>query len=117
MKTTFTFLGISALYLTTCDVTHPVAVVGPGETVFRGTATATVLEDGWFQASNGGVNCTGRYAQTSDLEEVTFPVRCSNGLTGIGTAKYQSGRAGGGEIVMVDGSRWKFIFGQAALLI
>lgn len=103
--------------LTACDVSHPVAVVGPGNTVFKGSATATFLEGGWFQATNGKTSCQGRYRPASESKIVTFPVTCSNGLTGIGTATYETPRAGGGEIVMSDGSRWKFIFGRAALAV
>jgi hypothetical protein len=102
-------------FVSACDVSHPVAVVGPGNTVYRGTATATFLEGGWFQATNGKTSCQGRYRPASETGSVTFPVACSNGMTGIGTATYETARAGGGEIVMKDGSRWKFIFGRAAL--
>lgn len=117
MKKIICLLGVAALGLTACDVTHPVAVVGPANTVYRGTATATFLEGGWFQASNGGNTCTGRYTPASETRMVTFPVRCTNGLTGVGTATYETPRAGGGEIVMRDGTRWKFIFGRGALAV
>ena len=101
-----------------CDVaTHPVAVVGPSDTVYRGTATATLLEGGWFQVSNGGNACRGRYQPGTAGSTVTFPVSCSNGLTGIGTATYQSALQGGGQIVMQDGTRWQFIFGRGALML
>jgi len=103
--------------LAACDVSHPVAVVGPGNTVFRGTANATFLEGGWFQAANGKTSCQGRYRPGSQSGTVTFPVSCSNGQTGVGTATYETPRAGGGEIVMKDGSHWKFIFGRAALAV
>lgn len=103
--------------LTACDVSHPVAVVGPGNRVFKGSATATFLEGGWFQATNGQTTCQGRYRPGSETGMVTFPVTCSNGLTGIGTAIYETPRSGGGEIVMKDGTRWKFIFGRAALAV
>ncbi len=103
--------------LAACDVSHPVAVVGPGNTVFKGTATATFLEGGWFQATNGSTSCQGRYRPASETKTVTFPVTCSNGLTGVGMATYETPRAGGGEIIMKDGSRWKFIFGRAALAV
>lgn len=103
--------------LAACDVTHPVAVVGPGKSVYRGTATASLVDGGWFQATNGGTTCTGRFRPASEARTVTFPVRCSNGLKGIGTATYETPRAGGGEIVMQDGSRWRFIFGRGALAV
>lgn len=103
--------------LAACDVTHPVAVVGADNTVFKGTATATFLEGGWFQATNGTTTCQGRYRPASETRMVTFPVTCSNGMTGIGTATYETPRAGGGTILMKDGSSWKFIFGRAALAV
>lgn len=104
-------------FLAACDVSHPVAVVGPGNSVFKGAATASFLEGGWFQATNGTTSCKGRYRPGLQSGTVTFPVTCTNGLTGIGTATYETPRAGGGTIVMQDGSRWKFIFGRAALAI
>ncbi|UWR21674.1 hypothetical protein [Sulfitobacter sp. S190] len=107
----------AALTLAACDVAHPVAVVGPDNTVFRGTATASFLDGGYFQATNGSTSCQGRYSPGQDSGMVTFPVSCSNGMTGIGKATYDSPRSGGGEITMRDGSRWKFIFGQGALLV
>ncbi len=115
MKYLFGVLGAATLSLTACDVTHPVAVVGPSNTIYRGTATATFIEGGWFQVGNGSNSCRGRYSPASEAKQVTFPVTCSNGLSGIGTAIYDSPRSGGGEIVMQDGSRWRFIFGRAAL--
>ena len=104
--------------LAACDVaTHPVAVVGPSNTVYRGTATATLFEGGWFQVTNGPNTCQGQYQPGTQGSTVTFPVSCTNGLTGIGTATYQSALMGGGEIVMQDGTRWQFIFGRSALNI
>lgn len=117
MKITLCAIVLSTIGLTACDVSHPVAVVGPSNTVYRGTATATFLEGGWFQVNNGGNTCSGRYTPASETRKVTFPVTCSNGLTGIGTAQYETPRAGGGEIIMQDGSRWRFIFGRGALAV
>jgi len=102
--------------LAACDVaTYPVAVVGPSDTIYRGTATATLLEGGWFQVSNGPNSCQGQFQPGTAGSTVTFPVRCSNGLAGIGTATYQSGLDGGGQIIMQDGTQWQFIFGRRAL--
>ncbi len=107
-------LLLAAVGVSGCDVTHPVAVVGQG-TVFRGTATASLLEGGWFQATNGSTTCRGRYSLGTEANSVTFPVSCTNGMTGIGTATYSSAVEGGGTVVMQDGSQWKFIFGRRAL--
>ena len=117
MKRLIGLLALAAGVLTACDVTHPVAVVGPKNTVYRGTATASFLEGGWFQATNGANTCSGRYTPASETKMVTFPVTCANGLRGIGTATYETPFAGGGEIVMQDGTRWKFIFGRGALAV
>ncbi len=111
------FLLAGAGALTACDVSYPVAVVGPANTVYRGTATASFLEGGWFQVTNGSNSCTGRYTPASEARMVSFPVQCSNGLTGIGKATYETPYSGGGEIVMQDGTRWRFIFGRGALSV
>lgn len=108
-------LGLAVL--AACDVTHPVAVVGPANTVYRGSATAAFLEGGWFQATNGSNTCSGRFQPSSEAKTVTFPVQCTNGLTGVGRATYEGPRMGGGEITMQDGSRWQFIFGPGALRV
>lgn len=113
-------IGILALCggLAACDVaTHPVAVVGPNDTVYRGTATATLFEGGWFQVSNGPNTCRGQFQPGTTGSVVTFPVNCTNGLSGIGTATYQNGLTGGGQITMQDGTMWQFIFGRAALRV
>lgn len=117
MKTIAMIAAAGLTLLTACDVSHPVAVVGPGNNVFRGAATATFLEGGWFQATNGTTTCQGRYRPGDQDVMATFPVKCSNGMTGVGTATYETPRSGGGEIIMKDGSRWKFIFGRAALAV
>ncbi len=111
------FLFMASAGLAACDLAYPVAVVGEGGTVFRGYATDTFLEGGSFQASNGKTVCTGTYDQHRDIAKVTFPVRCSNGLKGVGTAFFQTGTSGGGFVTMSDGSRWQFIFGRAATSI
>lgn len=110
-------LGAALIGLAACDVTYPVAVVGPGDTVFRGSATARFLEGGFFQATNGATVCRGQYAPQSAGETSTFPVNCSNGLSGIGTAVFENGDSGGGTITMQDGTRWQFIFGRGALRV
>ncbi|MEO0991626.1 MAG: hypothetical protein AAFX00_11825 [Pseudomonadota bacterium] len=105
---------ILAAGLAACDRAYPVAVVGEHGMVFRGTAANTFLEGGEFFATNGRVTCTGSYDKHVDISEVSFPVLCNNGLSGVGTAFFQSDTDGGGFVTMVDGSRWQFIFGSAA---
>ena len=60
--------------LAACDVSYPVAVVGPGNAVFRGQATDLFLDGGYFQATNGAISCAGRYRPVSAGETSTFPV-------------------------------------------
>jgi len=100
-----------------CDVVYPVAVVGPTGTVFRGHANAAFLEGGRFQASDGTIFCSGTYRPVQAGETSTFPVQCSNGLSGIGTAIFEDGISGGGVITMQDGSAWRFIFGRDAMRV
>ncbi|WP_375280185.1 hypothetical protein [Pseudooctadecabacter sp.] len=111
----FFVAAAAAFALSACDVSYPVAVVGPSNTIYRGHATAAFLQGGFFQASNGNNFCQGRYSPQSTGETSTFPVTCSNGLSGIGTATFEDGTSGGGIITMEDGSRWQFIFGRGAL--
>ena len=100
-----------------CDVAYPVSVIGQDGTVFRGAATNTFLHGGSFQATNGAITCSGTYSKHSEISTVGFPVTCSNGMRGIGTAHFQTETNGVGEVRMADGSSWQFIFGRGALAI
>lgn len=100
--------------LTACDTAYPVTVIGDGGMMFRGSATNTFLEGGSFHATNGKSVCAGQFKQFQNIETVSFPISCNNGLTGIGTAQFDSPRSGSGFVTMSDGSRWQFIFGQSA---
>lgn len=115
----FPLIAICATLLGTaaCDVAYPVTVIGDGGQTFRGTASNTFLEGGSFHATNGKAVCSGTYRQYADISTVSFPVRCNNGLTGIGTASFETASSGSGFVTMSDGSRWQFIFGRGALAI
>lgn len=104
----------TTLMISACDVAYPVAVIGEDGTMFRGSATNTFLAGGQFHATSGKVSCTGTYTKQIDLHEVSFPVRCSNGMRGIGTATFQTDTRGAGDVLMTDGSRWQFLFGRDA---
>ena len=105
------------LVISACDTAYPVTVIGEDGTTFRGAATNTFLHGGSFQATNGNATCTGTYDKFVDIETVSFPVVCNNGLRGIGTAFFQSETAGSGFVTISDGSKWQFIFGRGALAI
>lgn len=109
--------GLALFGVAACDIAYPVTVIGDNGTTFRGSATDTFLEGGSFQATNGQAVCVGQYDKHKDISTVSFPVQCNNGLTGIGTAFFQSAKSGSGFVTMRDGSRWQFIFGKAALRI
>lgn len=97
------------------DITLPVAVIGPTGHILRGTATAHMNGDGTFEASDGKLRCAGTYDALSTSPTISFPVQCSNGLKGLGTAvRETSGLAGSGSIRMSDGTDWRFVFGKAA---
>ena len=103
--------------LAACDVAYPVTVIGDNGMTFRGSATNTFLEGGSFHATNGKSVCVGQFKQYRDIKTVSFPVNCNNGLTGIGTAHFESAVRGSGFVTMSDGSRWQFIFGSGATRI
>lgn len=105
------------LALSACDTAYPVTVIGENGMTFRGSATNTFLHGGSFHATNGNAFCTGTYDKFAEINKVSFPVVCNTGLRGIGTAFFESETRGSGFVTMTDGSRWQFIFGQAALRI
>ena len=116
-KLTKCLAGLSTLCVAACDVAYPVAVIGDNGMTFRGAATDTFLEGGRFQATNGTTVCTGTYDKYQDISTVSFPVACSNGLRGIGTAFFERYDSGSGFVTMQDGSRWQFLFGEGAARI
>ncbi|MCV2894075.1 hypothetical protein [Lentibacter sp. XHP0401] len=113
----FITLAAFGLTLAACDVAYPVTVIGDNGMTFRGSATNTFLEGGSFHATNGKSVCMGQYQQYKDITTVSFPVTCNNGLTGVGTAYFQSAQSGSGFVTMSDGSRWQFLFGKGATRI
>lgn len=109
--------GFALLCVAACDVAYPVAVIGENGTTFRGAATDTFLQGGSFQATNGTTVCAGTYDKFKDISTVSFPVTCSNGLRGIGTAFFERHDSGSGFVTMQDGSKWQFLFGRGARAI
>ena len=116
-KLTPLLAGVATLFEAACVVAYPVAVIGDNGVTFRGAATDTFLEGGSFQATNGTVTCSGTYDKYQDISTVSFPVVCSNGLRGVGTAFFERFDSGSGFVTMQDGSRWQFLFGRGARAI
>lgn len=98
-----------------CDISEPVAAIGPKGQVFKGSATASVANGGYFSVTNGQITCAGTYDDMSPSLTVSFPVTCSNGQKGLGTSvRDANGLTGSGTIRMDDGTDWRFVFGPAA---
>lgn len=104
------------LGLAACSgITQPVAVIGERGEILKGSATASLQTGGSFQVSNGLLSCSGNYDAFSSSLTVSFPVVCSDGRKGLGTAtRDASGLTGSGTIRLNDGSSWTFVFGPAA---
>lgn len=101
--------------LCACSISQPVAVIGENGEIFKGSATASLSEGGSFQATNGEITCAGTYEINSGSQTVSFPVVCSDGRKGLGTATRDANMTtGSGTIRMNDGSDWTFVFGPAA---
>jgi hypothetical protein len=99
--------------LASCSVTVPVAVIGSGGEVMRGTTTAS-LSGGTFEATNERAKCTGTYDSLSAVRTVSFAVRCSDGRVGVGRAVRDTDVSGSGTIQMNDGTIARFVFGPSA---
>lgn len=101
--------------LAACAITQPLAVIGQNGQILKGTATASLSEGGYFSATDGKLTCSGNYDAITSSVTVSFPVVCSDGRKGLGTAtRDASGVSGSGSVRMSDGSDWKFVFGPAA---
>ncbi|MEL6913019.1 MAG: hypothetical protein AAFP13_00825 [Pseudomonadota bacterium] len=111
---TLSTASLASFLLSACEVSYPVAVIGPEGTTFRGFASDTVPHRGFFSGTNGGTSCSHTNQRAVDMTDVSFPVRCSNFLTGVGKATFETGASGAGTVHMVDGSAWQFIFGRRA---
>ena len=115
MKSGFFKVGAVALLAACGPIVQPVAVIGERGEVFKGTITASMSEGGHFTATNGRITCSGTYDATTPSMTVSFPVLCSDGRKGLGTATRDGGGiTGSGTIRMNDGSNWTFVFGPAA---
>lgn len=97
------------------EITQPVAVIGDRGEIYKGSVKASISEGGSFFASNGRNTCSGSYDALTPSLTVSFPVVCSDGRKGLGTATRDAGGVtGSGTIRMTDGSNWTFVFGPAA---
>jgi hypothetical protein len=98
-----------------CSVTVPVAVISKNGQVLRGSTTASLLEGGTFQATDGKLTCSGTYDINSGSLTVNGKVLCNDGRTGFVMAtRERGGQAGSGRVRLNDGTEADFVFGNAA---
>ena len=98
--------------LMACNVPLPVTVISDTGDVYKGVATTAVAYGGSFSATNGRVVCSGQYDAFNAIKTTSFPVSCSNRLTGFATVtRNTSGKGGSGTIAMSDGSIYTVVFG------
>lgn len=100
--------------LTGCTTTVPVAVIGPGGLLLRGTATASI-SGGSFQVTDGKLTCAGTYDSLDMSTTITMAVHCNDGRKGFVVAtRDANGRDGSGTVTLNDGTKADFVFGHAA---
>lgn len=96
-------------------VSQPIAVIGKRGEVLKGTATASLSEGGTYSVTNGKITCGGSYDAYTMSPTVSFPIVCSDGRKGLGSAtRDANGTSGSGTMRLSDGSDWTFVFGPAA---
>lgn len=114
----FVITAVSAVFLVSCAVTVPVAVISGKGDVMRGTSTAT-MSGGSFQVAGKlkgkAVKCAGTYDSLDTSVTISMPVHCSDGRKGFVIATRQAnGLGGSGRVRLTDGTEADFIFGRAA---
>ncbi len=106
------------ILLAGCEITQPVAGIGDRGEVYRGSVTASLSKGGSFTVTDGINKCTGTYDALTESRTVSFPVLCTDGRKGLGTATRDAGGiTGSGTVRMNDGSSWSFVFGPTANLM
>lgn len=97
-----------------CAVATPLAIVGSKGEVFVGSTYAD-LSTGRFDASDGKIECHGKYDQFSMAIEISVLANCSDGRTWIGFVQRDPGlQSGFGTLQASDGETARFIFGAGA---
>lgn len=107
------FIGAFFLLLHGCAFTVPVAVVGEDGQVLKGTNYVS-WTSGTFSVSDGELTCSGSYDPLQSSDKITMPVVCSDGRKGIVRATRDTGDSGWGTVLLNDGYRAEFMFGDAA---
>ena len=106
-------IAVFFLLLHGCAFTVPVVVVGEDGRVLKGTNHAS-WTSGTFSVSDAKLTCSGSYDPLQSSDEITMPVICSDGRKGIVRATRDTGDSGWGTVLLNDGYRAEFMFGDAA---
>jgi len=96
-----------------CSITVPVAVVGEDGRILKGSNHAS-WTSGTFSVTDGELTCSGSYDPLQSSEKITMPVVCSDGRKGIVRATRDTGDSGWGTVLLNDGYKAEFMFGDAA---
>lgn len=105
---------ISAIILSGCSGTVPVALIGSDGNIMRGTATAS-LQGSTFHVAGGGRTCAGSYDGNDYSITISMAVQCSDGKRGLVIVTRDPCLcSGSGRVRMQDGSEADFVFGKAA---
>ncbi|MBN9543165.1 MAG: hypothetical protein J0G32_05170 [Alphaproteobacteria bacterium] len=110
------YLTILSIILSSCAFknTSPVAVIGQDGRVLVGSSTAS-LYSSHFQVSDGKLTCSGNYDGLNTSLTLTLNVICSDGRKGFANVhRDPNGLSGHGNVVLKDGYRADFVFGEAA---
>ena len=109
---------LAGLLLAGCgSITVPVAVISDNGDTMHGTTTAS-LAGGSFEVTGRyageELSCSGTYDALDSSKTISMPARCSDGRTGTVVAtRDASGLNGSGHVELTDGTRARFVFGNA----
>lgn len=102
------------------SITAPVAVISDNGDTMQGTTTASLSSGGSFKVSGRfrgkPLSCSGTYNALDTAKTIAMPVKCSDGRGGtVFATRDSSGMNGSGIVRLADGSKARFVFGNAAL--
>lgn len=94
-----------------CSVTAPIeGTLSTGEPI-TGLATGNMSGEGTVQVSGGGISCSGTYNPLSQARELSVPLKCDGGQTGLAQVTRElSLTSGSGTFELSDGQSGTFTF-------
>ena len=98
------------------DAAQVLVVTARGQ-ILRGMTTASLTGGrGRVEATDGTLTCLGEYKSDQPSRVIVFPVRCTDGRTGVATRTSFFLDQGEGTIRMSDGEVARFAFGCATFV-